>query len=115
MVFQDPVQQFLEASLPFQATIGLLVLIAVQQIRQQHIGRVGIVSAGVLVLSTAYPVWNQLAAIWRIYTVVGVGFAAVAAPSYLTKTSLPSGFYRAALILYGGVTLILIFLYGLPL
>lgn len=53
-------QQFLELSLPLQATIALLGLIGVQQLRQGHIGRVGIASAGVLVFGTAYPIWSEL-------------------------------------------------------
>jgi len=115
MSIQDPVQAFLELSVPLQASIALLVLVGIQQLRQGHIGRVGIASAGVLVFGTAYPVWNQLAGMWRLYTAVAVIFAVIAAVSYLTKMSLTTGFYKVALLLYGAGPLIMVFLYGFPL
>lgn len=115
MSLQDPIQAFMQLSVPLQATVALLVLIAVQQLRQGHIGRVGIASAGVLVFVTAYPIWNQLAGMWRLYTAVAVLFAIIAAFSYLTKTSLSTEFYKIALLLYGAGPLIMVFLYGFPL
>ena len=115
MPIQDPVHAFLQLSVPLQATIALLVLVAIQQIRQGHIGRVGIASAGVLVFITAYPIWSELARMWQLYTAMAVFFAIIAAVSYLTKTSLSTGFYKLALLLYGAGPLIMVFLYGFPL
>jgi hypothetical protein len=115
MPISDPVQEFLQLPVPLQATIALLGLIAIQQLRQGHIGRVGIASAGVLIFGTAYPIWNQLATMWRLYTAIAVVFAVIAGLSYLTKTSLSTGFYKIALLLYGGGPIIMIFLYGFPL
>ncbi|ELZ79430.1 hypothetical protein C455_07597 [Haloferax larsenii JCM 13917] len=115
MQIQQILQEFLQLSVPLQATILLLGLIAVQQLRQGHIGRVGIASAGVLVFGTAYPIWNQLGGVWRIYTGASVVFAVVAGASYLTKTSLSSEFYKIALLLYGGGPIIMVFLFGFPL
>jgi hypothetical protein len=51
---------------------------------------------------------------WRLYTMVAVIFALIAAVSYLTKTSLTTGFYKIALLLYGAGPLIMVFLYGFP-
>lgn len=111
----NPVDQFLQLSVPLQASVVLLGLVAIQQLRQGHIGRVGIASAGVLIFGTAYPVWSQLAQVWRAYTAIAVLFAIIAAISYLTKTSLTTEFYRVALILFGAAPIILVFLYGMPL
>lgn len=115
MELSNPVQEFLQLSIPLQASIALLVLVGIQQLRQGHIGRVGIASAGVLVFTTAYPIWNQLAGLWRIYTGVAVVFGVIAGFSYLTKTSVSTEFYKIALLLYGAGPLIMVFLYGFPL
>ena len=115
MPIQDPIHQFMQLSVPLQASIALLGLILVQQARQGHIGRVGIASAGVLIFGTAYPIWNQLAEMWRLYTAIAVLFAIIAAISYLTKTSLSTEFYKIALLLYGAGPIIMVFLYGFPL
>lgn len=115
MPVSDPIQQFMQLSVPLQASVILLVLVAIQQIRQGHIGRVGIASGGVLVFGTAYPIWNQLSSMWRLYTIVAVAFAVIAGVSYLTKTSLSTEFYKIALLLYGGGPIIMVFLYGFPL
>ena len=98
----DLLRAFIELSLPLQATIGVLGLAAVQQIRQGHIGRVGIASAGAIVFGAAYPFWSGLSGIWKAYAAIAVIFAVIAGISYLTKTSLPTGFYKIALLLYGG-------------
>lgn len=115
MEISDPINVFLGFEITLQAVVILLILMAIQQIRQGHIGRVGIASAGVLVFVTAYPIWTELHAVWRGYTAVAVLFALIAGASYLTKTSLKTEFYRIAIVLYGGIPLILVFLYGLPL
>lgn len=109
------VQEFLALPVPIQITIAALGLAAVQQYRQGHIGRVGIASAGALVIGTAYPIWGQLSEIWRIYAMVAVPFASIAGVSYLTGTSLPTEFYKIALLLYGAVPVILALVYGFPL
>ena len=115
MDLSSPIQEFMQLSIPLQATMALLVLIGIQQFRQGHIGRVGIASAGVLVFDTAYPIWNQLGEMWRIYTAMAVLFGVVAGFSYLTKVSLSTEFYKIALLLYGAGPLIMVFLYGFPL
>ena len=115
MPIQDPIHQFMQLSVPLQASIALLGLILVQQVRQGHIGRVGIASAGVLVFGTAYPIWSQLAEVWRLYTAIAVLFAIIAAISYLTKTSISTEFYKIALLLYGAGPIIMVFFYGFPL
>lgn len=114
MAYPTPIESFLNLSVPIQVTIALFGLVAVQQLRQGHIGRVGIASAGVAVFVVAYPRWEMLPEIWRLYTVIGGVFAIIAGVSYLTKTSLPTEFYKTALLLFGGATVILVFLYGIP-
>lgn len=109
------IDQFLELPVPLQITIGVLILVALQQIRQKHIGRVGIVSAGAFVIATAYPIWSQLEGIWRLYVIVAVPFTFLAGISYITKFSLPTGFYRLALLLYGAIPMILVVVFGFPL
>lgn len=115
MSIQSPIQEFMQLSVTLQASVVLLGLIMIKQLRQGHIGRVGIASAGVLVFGNAYPIWNQLAGMWRLYTAVAVVFAIIAAFSYLTKTSLWTEFYKIALLLYGAGPIIMVFLYGFPL
>lgn len=97
-----------------QLTFVGLLLVAIQQIRQGHIGRVGIASAGILILQQAYPIWGELSVPWKLYTLLAVVFGMVAAVSYLTKTSLSSGFYKAALALFGGGTIIMVLFVGFP-
>jgi len=114
MIPSDLIGEFMELSVPLQLTIVALALAGVQQVRQGHIGRVGIVSAGVLVLGTAYPIWADLPEIWRMYAMIAVPFTGLAGVSYLTKTSLPSEFYKLALLLYGAAPVILALVYGFP-
>lgn len=115
MSIKSPIQEFIQLSVPLQASVVLLALIVIQQLRQRHIGRVSIAGAGVLVFGTAYPILNQLAGMWRLYTAVAVVFAIIAAFSYLTKTGLSTEFYQIALLLYGAGPIIMVFLYGFPL
>lgn len=115
MLPTDMIQAFLELSVRLQLTILALGIGAVQQFRQGHIGRVGIVSAGAIVLGTAYPIWSQLTGIWRIYAMVAAPFAFIAGISYITKISLFTGFYKIAYLLYGAIPVILVLVYGFPL
>lgn len=115
MALQNPVIWFMNKSFALKLTIGLLGLVAIQQLRQGHIGRVGIAGAGVLIIQQAHPVWNQLSGPWRIYALFAGIFAIVASLSYLTKTSLPSEFYKAALLLFVGGSILLVFWVSFPL
>lgn len=115
MVDVSIINAFLELPVSIQLTIGALALVALQQFRKGHIGRVGIVSAGALVIGTAYPIWSQLEGFWRIYVIAAVPFTFLAGVSYITKFSLPTGFYKLALLLYGAVPLILVLVIGFPL
>ena len=96
--------------------LGILgfVGIAVQQIRQGHIGRVGIFGAAIVVAQYAYPAWESLSVWVRGYTALAGIFGSVSILSYLTGTSLPSGFYRIALVLFGGGSLIFIVVFVFP-
>lgn len=115
MPASTPIQEFLDLPLPMQATVIVLGLAAVQQFRQEHMGRVAIASAAAIVIGVAYPAWGSFSEIWQLYALVAVGFGGIAGISYLTKTSLPTEFYKIALLLYGGLPLILVILYGFPL
>lgn len=115
MPYPAPIEQFLALPVPLQVSIAALGLVAVQQFNKGHIGRVGIVSAAAIVIGAAYPIWGELSQIWKIYTAVAALFALIAAPSYLTKTSLPTEFYKIALLLYGAVPIILVLVLGFPL
>lgn len=115
MSYPPFIEPFLELSVPMQATIAALGLAAVQQLRQGYIGRVGIASAGAIIFGSAYPIWNTLSEIWRLYTALAAAFAFIAGLSYLSKTSLSTEFYKTALLLYGGVPVILVLVYGFPL
>jgi len=114
MIPENPITWFILQPLPLQLAVGGLALAAIQQFNQGHIGRVGIATAAILVIQMAYPIWGNLAPIWRIYTLISVIFGGVATVSYLTKTSLNTQFYRTAFWLYGGVTIILVMIYGMP-
>jgi len=96
--------------------LGILgfVAIAIQQIRQGHIGRVGIFGAAIVVAQSAYPIWESLSIWVRSYTALAGIFGSIAILSYLTGTSLPSGFYRIALVLFGGGSLILVVVFVFP-
>ncbi|NHN46394.1 hypothetical protein G9464_02100 [Halostella sp. JP-L12] len=115
MSVKNLIQEFMELPVSLQLTIGALGLAAVQQSRQGHIGRVGIASAGAIVIGAAYPIWGQLPEMWRMYSIVAVPFTAIAALSYLSRTSLPTEFYKLALLLYGAIPVILALVYGFPL
>lgn len=114
-MIEDAFEKVSGLSIPMLALVLLLVLTAIHQINKGHIGRVGIASAGVLVFTSAYPVWGSLQEVWRLYTILAGGFAIIAASSYMTKTSLPSEFYKIALVLYGGIPILLAWQFGFPL
>lgn len=114
-MIEETLQRISGLSIPMLALVLLLILTAIHQINKGHIGRVGIASAGVLVFTSAYPVWASLQEVWRQYTVVAGVFAVIAASSYMTKTSLPSEFYKIALVLYGGIPILLAWQFGFPL
>lgn len=114
MMIENPIDWFLSLPVVLQLTILGLGLAALQQFRQGHIGRIGIAAAGILIIQQAYPVWNQLSSEWRLYSTVAGLFAIVAGFSYITKTSLPSEFYRAAFLLFGGGTIVMILWVGFP-
>lgn len=115
MTSTELIRSLFELPVPIQLTIAALGVAAVQQLRQGHIGRVGIVSAGAIVIGAAYPIWSQLTGIWRIYPIVAVPVTVIAGISYLTKTSLPTEFYKLAILLYGAAPVILVLVYGFPL
>lgn len=115
MALESPISWFLEQPVVIQLTILGLGLVAIQQIRQGHIGRVGIATAGILVVQQAYPIWGALSTPWRIYALLAALFGTVAAISYLTKTSLTTEFYKAAFLLLGGGTIIMVLWVGFPL
>ncbi|MFA9518186.1 hypothetical protein ACERIT_13385 [Halopenitus sp. H-Gu1] len=111
---EQVIQWFTNLSLIFQLTLVGLVMVAVQQVRQKHIGRVGTVGIGIIVIQQAYPTWETLPQIWQIY-VAGAGVCGlIAGVSYLTKASLPSEFYKFVFYVYGAFTVGIILIFGFP-
>jgi bacteriorhodopsin len=111
---EQVIQWFTNLPVIFQLTLVGLALAGVQQARQGYIGRVTIAGMAILILQQAYPVWDTLPQIWKYYTFGAVGFGGIGAVSYLSKTSLPTEYYKIALLLYGAVPVGIILWFGFP-
>lgn len=105
---------FASLSLILQLTLIGLTLVGLEQFRQGHIGRVGTVTLVIILLSFAYPSWSSLETIWRVYTLVGGLIAIIAGTSYITKKSLPTGFYKFVFVFYGAIPIGLILIFDFP-
>lgn len=114
MALEQPIAWFLEQSFGVKLLIVGLALAGLQQSRQGHIGRVGIACAAIIVIQQAYPIWGQLSGAWRLYAMLAGIFGSIAAVSYISKTSLTTEFYQAALLLFGGGTVIMVLWFGFP-
>lgn len=111
---EQAVQWFANLPVVFQLTLAGLALAGVQQARQGYIGRVAIAGMAILIVQQAYPMWGTLPQVWRYYTLGAIGWGGVGAVSYLSKTSLPTEYYKIALILYGAVPVGIILTFGFP-
>ena len=87
--------------------IILLVLMGIKELRQGHIGRLGIVANAFLLWQIFYEDWAMLPDGFQWYLNLGTIFAIIAIPSYLLKVSLPKEFYQIAFIGYGSLSLII--------
>lgn len=96
--------------------LGLLGLgaVAIQQLRQGYIGRVGVFGSAVVIWQYAYPVWGTLHPYLKMYSIVAGLFGVGGMAAYLTGTSLPSAYYKIALLLFGGIPLIFVIVFGFP-
>lgn len=108
------IDRFTELPFVFQLTLAGLALTAVQQARQGYMGRVAIAGAAILIVQQAYPIWNTLPSIWQYYTISAVVWGGTGAISYLTRTSLPTEYYKIALLLYGAIPAAIILTFGFP-
>lgn len=86
--------------------MGVLLLAGIKEMRQGHIGRVGIVMNVFLLWQILLPHWSSLSSLFQWYGNIGTVFAVIAGPSYLAKKSLPTGFYKMAFLLYSSLSLL---------
>ncbi|MEM2939306.1 MAG: hypothetical protein QXU95_03410 [Candidatus Bathyarchaeia archaeon] len=100
----------LPESFSFLAILGLF-LTAIMEIRQGHIGRIDIALNVFLLWQIYYPKWAMLSELFQWYLNISTPFAIVAILSYLIEESLPTEFYRFALILYGSLTILFIIIF----
>jgi hypothetical protein len=114
MRIADFIQWFLDLSVIFQLTLLGLLLAAIQQARQQYIGRIAIAGMAILIVQQAYPVWETLAPLWRYYTLVALVWGGIGTVTYLSKTSLPTEYYKTAYVIYGALPVGLVLLFGFP-
>lgn len=87
--------------------LGLLFAILVQ-IRQNYIGRPGIVANSFIVIEIFAPHWDRLPDLGQIYLYGALVFGAIAAISYVFKERLPTKFYKIAFTLYGSLSILMI-------
>lgn len=97
---------FIPKVISYIALIGL-VIAGIAEIRQGHIGRIGIAANAFLLWQIFFPIWSTIPNWFQWYLNVGTILAAIAIPSYLFRFSLPSEFYTFSFIGYGSFSVIL--------
>lgn len=86
----------------------LLVVAGIAELRQGHIGRLGITANAFFLWQIFFPIWTNLPQWFQWYLNIGTILAIIALPSYLLKISLPSHFYGFAFVGYSSFSLILV-------
>jgi hypothetical protein len=97
---------------PGVSALGILVLVitGIMELRQGHIGRIGIACNAFLLWQIFYAKWVLLPELMQWYLNLGTIFAIIALVSYFLGESLPAGFYSLAFVLYGSISLIVVIL-----
>ena len=95
------------------AGIIILALLGWQEYAQGHIGRLGIAANAFFLWQIFFTKWLLLPELFQWYLNLGTLFGIVGVGSYILRESLPTIFYRVALILYGSVSILLIIVLGL--
>lgn len=96
--------------LPELVSFGMLALLSLyglKELRQGHIGRVGLAANVFLLWQLLYPNWEGLPQIAQVYVNAGNVMALIAVPSYVTKISLPSAFYKWSFRLYSSLSVLI--------
>ena len=89
--------------------LGLVILLlaALKEHRQGHIGRIGIAANAFLLWQIFFSAWDMLPEWFQWYLNFGTVVAIIAIISYVFRKSLPSEFYDICYILYGSLTVLL--------
>ncbi|MFZ3077173.1 MAG: hypothetical protein WA139_01845 [Candidatus Aenigmatarchaeota archaeon] len=108
MVFPFMVSQliFLPQSISLIAIVGL-TLAGVMEIRQGHIGRIGLAINALLLWQIFFGTWMFLPEWFQWYLNIGTIMMFIAVPAYIFGQSLPKEFYQVSFILYGSLSVIL--------
>ena len=90
-----------------------MALLGLQEYAQGHIGRLGLAANAFFLWQIFFTKWLLLPELFQWYLNLGTIFAIVGVGSYLLRESLPTIFYRIALVLYGSISIIVIIILGL--
>lgn len=105
--------------LPPLVSVGALILLLIYgyiEMRKQYIGRIAMVANVFLLWQIFYNNFQQLPSALQWYLNIGSILAIVGLITYLSRSSLPSGFYRIGFLLYGSISVLIVigaFLFGL--
>lgn len=84
--------------------VAALVIGAIVEIRQGHIGRPMIAVNALLLWQLFYGTWGDLPTWLQAYLNGGTILGGLALISYATKVSLPTEFYKLAFLAYGSIS-----------
>jgi len=98
---------FLTQPLSLLALVGLFLLV-LMELRQGHIGRIGIALNAFLLWQIFYASWDLLPSWFQWYLNLGTIFASISIISYVIRESLPTEFYKMASIFYGSLSIVLV-------
>lgn len=105
--------------LPPLVSVGALILLLIYgyiEMRQQYIGRIAMVANVFLLWQIFYNNFQQLPGALQWYLDIGSVIAIVGLITYLSRSSLPTGFYRIGFLFYGSISILVViaaFLFGL--
>jgi hypothetical protein len=86
----------------------LLLLYGYIEIRKHHIGRISMVANVFLLWQVFYNNFALLPGFLQWYLNVGSILAVIGLLTYLSRSSLPSGFYKITFLLYGSLPVLII-------
>jgi hypothetical protein len=99
----------LPKSISYIVLIGLFIA-GVAEIRQGHIGRIGIFLNSMFLWQIFYEQFQELPLWFQWYLNIGTILGLLAIISYILSESLPTEYYQFCFIAYGSISIIIIFL-----
>ena len=97
--------------LPPLISLGAMVLLMIlgyAEVRRTYIGRVAMVANVLLLWQVFYSKFPQLPGYLQWYLNIGSILAGIGLLTYLSRSSLPSEFYRVTFLLYGSFSVLLV-------